>query len=1498
VSQWNLSVQLTGQGSDLATTLRDSAKEAGKLTDRVNDAKRALAELRAEAANPINIRLDIDGDHLRRDVDSALTTAGSGQGITVRLDIDGNHLRDDVQAALTAASSGQSARVRLDIDAAHLRDDVSAALTTAGSGQGITVRLDIDAGHLRDDVDAALTAAGTGQGINVRLGVDGDHLRDEVQAAVTTAGAGQGLGVRLTLTDTMQLRRDVQDAVRWAAWGHRIEIPIGLADPMQLRRDVSAAVRWASMNQTVTVRVVADTSALTTLTHTLSPSGGGGGSDGGFAGALSSLMTLAPAAIPLAAGLAANMAPLAAEFGAAGIAGAAFGIALAGQIGPLSDAADAEKKYQDAVVQHGAASKQAVEASLAYQKQLALLPPETQRTAIALSTLKGNFSDWSNSMAGFTMEPVTNGITVLDTLIPRLTPEVKSASTQLGRLVTVAGGAIATPGFDTLSAKIASFTDGKLDQLTDQVIHFIRVLSEGNVGGGALGAFMDYARQNGPAAREAISAISHAVITLAQGAAQAGPGMLALITAAARLVAALPPELVGIILGVASALKILQLSGAGMAALAGGITRVRTAIAGLTAASAAAGGGLAGLSAAFATLGVAAKASLIVAGVAAVVLVLKGLSDMGKKAPPDVDKLTTSLGNLGQTGKATGEAASVFGKNFGKLQDQIKKVTNPSVVESINNWGASVTGGFLNAGDATEEFTKNADAIDKSLTNLVRGGKADLAKAALADILKGLKPKEAAKLRGELDDYKSALADAKFEQDLATQSMGIFGQASQDTSAKLDAQKQSADGLRASIVALNDANRSAYDAQISFEQAVDDLSESFKKNGATLDLNTDAGRKNGQAMSTAAKSQDEMIASGLAAGESLDSMTTKSSKLRTQMLRLATDAFDGNKKKATEYVNTLLGTPDQIKTIIKLEREKATAGLREVQAEILKTPGAKSIVVSTLNAAAIHALEAVGLKTRQLPDGRTEVYTANGESLGSISAVRRALEALDGKTATTYTTNRVLTVRETRAVYSTVGRPTSGEGGVSKNANGGVWDYYANGGIQRGGIRQFAGGSENHVAQIAPAGSWRVWGEPETQGEGYVPFAASKRPRSRKITEEIVRRLGGDPRAIQWNANGSVTDWRYDPTTGSLYSGSDASQAGHKTKNVKVKVKGKWQTKEVEYFDLGAVEKKLKSISKLTVGWNNDLKTVADRVGGDVADALAGMGEDGMQLARKMAHGSTKYINDMAAALRNLQKTAKASLTDYTRQLSKANVLNKTFSDNLAKLAAEGFGDLASQLAAQNDQAAQDLAAAAVKDKKKAGSANAAAKTANNALTSDQVSELVSIIAAIKNSKTGIHDVAATTSLGEDEIITVATKASGQIKKSLGSRATRFLSDLGKANKHLAYANGGIRAGIYTTRGGAVTFAEPETGGEAYLPLGPNKRRHALPVLSDVAHRFGLGLTDVAATRPVVIVRGDGDTHVSVTAVRTNATASDIGSQVGRSVRRARRGGVAARAAA
>lgn len=78
------------------------------------------------------------------------------------------------------------------------------------------------------------------------------------------------------------------------------------------------------------------------------------------------------------------------------------------------------------------------------------------------------------------------------------------------------------------------------------------------------------------------------------------------------------------------------------------------------------------------------------------------------------------------------------------------------------------------------------------------------------------------------------------------------------------------------------------------------------------------------------------------------------------------------------------------------------------------------------------------------------------------------------------------------------GLDQSGAGSIGflRKANGGL-TFFARGGIK-----------EKRLAQIAPAGAWRVWAEPETGGEAYIPLAKSKRARSTAILGEVARRFG------------------------------------------------------------------------------------------------------------------------------------------------------------------------------------------------------------------------------------------------------------------------------------------------------------------------------------------------------------------------------------------------------
>lgn len=718
-------------------------------------------------------------------------------------------------------------------------------------------------------------------------------------------------------------------------------------------------------------------------------------------GVRGSLVPLATAAVPLAAALA----PVAVKAGAAGVAVAAFGAALKPQISNLQDVSAAQDKYNDAVDQYGARSQQAVQAQQAVAQTLRTMPKETQRAAIGYQVLREETRAWSDDMARFTMAPVEKSFAVMGQVVPELTPMVRGASTELDRLVTVAGGAVASPGFDALSEKVSAFANESLRDAVDGAIHFSRVLSEGDASG-PIRSFMEYAQQNGPAMRETLSSVGDAVSTLVEAAAAAGPGMLTLVNAAAGLVAALPPELVTVALQVAVGLKMISLAGAGVAAVAGGVSALGARLSALGAASAAAGGGLAGLRAAFLSLGVAARASVVVAGIAAVALAVNELMQIGREAPPNVDRLTTSLGRLGQSGKIGGEAARVFGDDLGELYDKIRSVSDPATVDKVQQGLVKVFS--LGMADSTpvKEAKENLNAIDDALANLVKGGKADQAAAAFETLKKAYREGggDVGDLKGKLDDYKSALADQKFEAELAAQSMGLFGAQAQRVQAQLDGQKASADGLRQSIVALNDVNRAASGAMNAFEQSIDDVAKVAQENSGALrmvdgqlDLNSKRARDAEAALRGLSQNMDGAATAAREAGEPWERVNGIYARGREKFIAAA-EAMGLSESQARQLAKTMLRIPDSKKLKLEMRTEDAVAGLDSVISAMKKTPDAKSVKVRALTSDAVDMLRSLGLKVKKLPDGSFKVSAATKSAHASIGSVRRARDGLRDKT--------------------------------------------------------------------------------------------------------------------------------------------------------------------------------------------------------------------------------------------------------------------------------------------------------------------------------------------------------------------------------------------------------------------------------------------------------------------------------------------------------------------
>jgi chorismate mutase len=704
------------------------------------------------------------------------------------------------------------------------------------------------------------------------------------------------------------------------------------------------------------------------------------------------------AAIPAAAALA----PLAAQAGAAAVAVAAFGAAIVPQIGALSDASQAQKKYEDAVTKSGATSQAAITAQLAFQEQIAKMPSATRQAAAGLTTLKKEYQSWSDGLAKDTMPVFTKGLAIASAALPKLTPLVKGASVQLDRLMTLAGGALATPGIDQLMGKFSTFATSSLRQAVDGIVHFTRSLNTGKIGG-SLSQFMDYARQQGPLLAETLKNVATAAVHLLTAASGVGVSVLQLANAAATLVASLPPGFITVLMQTAIAIRAVKLAGSGIQLLAGGFSTVASSITTIRTAAAGASGRVAGMRSALGSLSTGAKLNVAAVGIGLFAVAMVNLSKIGKQAPPDVDKLTTSLGNLARTGKSSGEAARVFGSNLKGLYDGIRNITDASTTDKIQQGLVKVFS--LGMADSTPNTEAKAklDAIDKSLANLVQGGKSDLAAAALKRLSDAYAKggHDVGDFKNRLDKYKSALADQKFEQDLAAQSMGLFGAQAQKTQTALDEQKRSADGLRQAIVALNEAHRSAYDAETKFEAAVDAATKSIKDNGRTLDVHTEKGRANRDALSALGAATDEAAAASRESTGSWSGAIAIYERGRSKLVATAV-AMGLTKKQAEQLAGQILKTPNKT-AMLKGDLSDLRAKLKDAES-----------------------------KLASVPDSRKAKLLADISDLRSkIDAARRYLYGLNGATATTY-------VRTIRSESNTIGRPAKGEGGVSKYASGGT----------------------------------------------------------------------------------------------------------------------------------------------------------------------------------------------------------------------------------------------------------------------------------------------------------------------------------------------------------------------------------------------------------------------------------------------------------------------------
>ncbi|MER5468040.1 phage tail tape measure protein [Streptomyces sp. NPDC002685] len=987
-------------------------------------------------------------------------------------------------------------------------------------------------------------------------------------------------------------------------------------------------------------------------------------------------------------------------------------------------------------------------------------------------------------------------------------------------------------------------------------------------------------------------AIEVALIQSGSGANSALRGMAQWITKVVDAYNSLPPELQRTVTG---------LTGIGGAALlvVSGVLLMLPRIAATRAALASMGITAARTRTALGTFG---KVSAVIAGIAAVAYAASELKKQLRDAPPSTSKLANSLLTLGQSGKKSGELTSKFGDDLGKLNDAVKQVAHPSVTDRLHHmsedWQLMSDHSLIDPsqnmelGDAKNLIT----GIDEALTSLVQNGateEADAAFKALAKTLDGTSPE---KFKSLLHGYTDVLAETDTQGKLAAGSQKKLGDEASITAEALKNQKSAAEMLSESLNRLNGVAINSADAEISFRQSLFDLNEAVKENGHSMSLSSESGLKVKGAFLDAAKGA---MAHAQAVAEQKNSQEAGQAVLAKDIELLKKDmlARGFSKDAVDRLAAAYLNLPPIVSTKVDAKTQAALSDLQTVQDKIRGTKG-KSVTVNALTKTAEAALKGLGFKVTHMKGGKVVISIPTGGPSQAVRTIQGWVNNLHGKSVDVYVQEHIAAAGGRDSVLS-------GSYG-NYNANGAV--YYASGGMR-----------ENHVAQIARKGSWRVWAEDETGGEAYIPLAQNKRPRSRQIAAETVKRLGG---AVQWFAGGGIPGFTYAPTGKAVLGGpSDAKQRydkevedlkkawddlnkalkearkraddlkaaeknlakvrhGHhtaaqlrsaeervdKAKRAKKSADAKVRKERSDVnaadkelglkkgahapkgFNLKAYETQLDESVHDTEKWRKNLAKIGGRGGKELQAMLEGMGQEGYALVNSLAGASDKQFKSIVAKLQKTGELAKATLADFTKQLNGSTKESQQFAEDLQKLAASGFGDLAQALAAQGDSSAMELAHQAASGGVKAAAANAAVGKAQNTLTGEDLSNSLILLSTLRGGP------------GRGYADLIAAGLDTATIKALVPKMTKQIGSLPAANKDTFVRQWVAQGGKAMATGGILNRPTMVLGGEAgvresWIPWNSSQRSRALLAKTAAglgyqlvpAGRYGSGAPSAAA---------------------------------------------------
>jgi TP901 family phage tail tape measure protein len=294
----------------------------------------------------------------------------------------------------------------------------------------------------------------------------------------------------------------------------------------------------------------------------------------------------------------------------------------------------------------------------------------------------------------------------------------------------------------------------------------------------------------------------------------------------------------------------------------------------------------------------------------------KALADAtaAKVTARNVDDLATSLKKFADTGKAAGDMAKVFGPDLAQLgrDMDIAAKGQASLAEAQRKYNASAAIGHGVANPALnpnqtklniDQAKSDIAALDKALAQVASTGGATQAKIAFDKITASLLAQgiPLSQIIAMFPQYETAAAGAAAAAGQTGQGFGDVGANAHTMAGGLQDAIDHGETLTSVFKQLNGAALDLLGTAINEEQAIDDLSEKFKKGADALNIDTQAGRDNMSMISKAIQG-------------AADAAQAKWNE--TGSVQAATDTYNQYIDKLKQTLHQLGLTDDQINQII------------------------------------------------------------------------------------------------------------------------------------------------------------------------------------------------------------------------------------------------------------------------------------------------------------------------------------------------------------------------------------------------------------------------------------------------------------------------------------------------------------------------------------------------------------------------------------------------------